>query len=152
MALEAARAIGLSEMLVMVLTRASESALVLEDHDRARGALIEALRLLLEVGGRGWVAASLELAAVVRGATGGISVATARVLGAAQAVRDVTGESFRFPYHEVLLKRLVEDAEAALGAEEFKRERDQGSRLATEEAVALALTQVGLQDREDLRG
>ena len=150
-ALEAARAIGLAEMLMMVLTRASESALVVEDHDRARGTLTEALRLLLDVGGRGWVAASLELAAVVRGATGGISMATARLLGAAQAIRDVTGESFRFPYHEARLNRLVEDAEAVLGSAEFKREWDRGSRLATEEAVTLALTQLALEDGEDLR-
>jgi predicted ATPase/DNA-binding SARP family transcriptional activator/class 3 adenylate cyclase len=152
MALEAARAIGLAELLMMVLTRATESAVVLDDHDRARGTLIEALQLLSDIGGRGWVAASLELAAVVGGATGGVSIATARLLGAAQAVRDVTGESFRFPYHEARLNRLVEEAEVALGSEEFRHERDRGRRLTTEDAVALALSQLRLQNGEDPRG
>ena len=68
----------------------------------------------------------------------------------AQAIRDVTGESFRFPDQEALLKQLVEEAEAALGAVEFKHECDRGRRLTTAEALALALTQLASQDGEDL--
>jgi hypothetical protein len=147
MALDAARAIGLPEVLMMVLTRVSEAAVVLGDHARARGTLIEALHLLSEIGGRGWVAPSLEMAAVVRGATAGVSIATARLLGAAQGIRDVTGESFRFPYHHARLASLTRQTEAALGAD-FGHELERGRRLPPEEAVNLALNQLRSENRE----
>ncbi|MCA1843491.1 MAG: tetratricopeptide repeat protein, partial [Actinobacteria bacterium] len=149
-ALNDARSMGMSEVLTMVLTRVTESAVVLGDYDRARRTLIEALEFLLDIGGRGWVAISLELAAVVKGATTGISIPVARLLGAAEAIRDVTGESFRLPYQEGVLNRLVQQAEVALGAVEFKRECDQGRRLTTEEALTLALAQLASHDGEDL--
>jgi non-specific serine/threonine protein kinase len=151
MALEAARASGAAEVQVMVLTRMTESAVVLDDYDRARGTLIEALRLLSDIGGRAWVATSLEMAALVCSSTIGVSATTARLLGAAQAIRDSAGEPFRFPHHERALNRFVERAEAALGRPEFERQRDQGGRLSTENAVALALSQLGLENGEDLR-
>ena len=75
-----------------------------------------------------------------------------RLLGAAEAIRDVTGESFRLPYQQDLLNRVVQQAEAALGAVEFRRQCDQGRRLSTEEALALALTQLASHDGEDLLG
>lgn len=150
-AVEAARASGAAEVQVMVLTRMTEAAVVLEDHHRARSTLIEALRLLSDIGGRAWIATSLELAAVVCASTTGVSASTPRLLGAAQAIRDVTAEPFRFPHHELALNRLVERAEAALGPAEFGHERDQGSRLSTENAVALALSQLRLQNGEDPR-
>jgi hypothetical protein len=133
----------------MVLTRVTESAVVLGDYDRARRTLIEALQFLSDIGGRGWVAVSLELAAVIRCGTTGISIPVARLLGAAQAIRDVTGESFRFPYQAELLNRLVQEAENTLGPVEFHHECDRGRRLATEEAIALALSQLASQDGED---
>ena len=102
------------------------------------------------MGGRGWVAVSLELAAVIRCGTTGVSIPVARLLGAAQAIRDVTGEAFRFPYQEALVNRLVHEAEVTLGSVEFKHERDRGRRLTTEEAIALALTQLASQDGEDI--
>jgi predicted ATPase/DNA-binding SARP family transcriptional activator/class 3 adenylate cyclase len=149
-ALNEARTMGMSEVLTMVLIRVTESAVVLGDHDRARDTLIEALRLLSDMGGRGWVAVSLELAAVIRTGTTGVTIPVIRLLGAAQAIRDMTGESFRFPYQETLLNRLVEDAEATLGTVQFKHECDRGRRLTTAEAIALALTQLTSQDGEDL--
>jgi len=102
-----------------------------------------------DIGGRAWVAVSLELAAVILGGTAGVSIPVARLLGAAQAVRDVTGESFRLPYQEELLLPLVHEAEAVLGPAEFKQECDRGRRLTTEESIALALTQLVSQDGED---
>ncbi|HEV8623000.1 MAG TPA: BTAD domain-containing putative transcriptional regulator [Acidimicrobiia bacterium] len=148
-ALDAARTMGMSEVLTMVLTRVTESAVVLGDYDRARRTLVEALQFLSDIGGRGWVAVSLELAAVIRCGTTGISIPVARLLGAAQAIRDVTGESFRFPYQAELLNRLVQEAENTLGPVEFHHECDRGRRLATEEAIALALSQLASQDGED---
>jgi hypothetical protein len=43
----------------------------------------------------------------------------------------------------------VQEAEATLGSVEFKHECDRGHRLATEEAIALALSQLASQDGED---
>ncbi len=151
-ALETARAMGMSEVLTMVLTRVTESAMLLDDIERARHSLIEALQFLSEIGGRGWVAVSLELAAAVQGAASGVSIPVARLLGAAEAIREVTGESFRLPYQELLLDRLVEQAEIGLGVEEFRSERDHGRRLTAEEALGLGLTQLGSHDREDVLG
>jgi len=148
-ALDTARSMGMSEVLTMVLTRVTESAVVLGDYDRARRTLVEALQYLADIGGRGWVAVSLELAAVIRSGTNGSSIPVARLLGAAQAIRDVTGESFRFPYQEALVNRCVHEAEATLGPAEFKDECDRGRHLATEEAIALALSQLASEGGED---
>jgi hypothetical protein len=148
-ALDDARTMGMSEVLTMVLTRVTESAVVLGDYARARHTLIEALQFLSDIGGRGWVAISLEMAAVIQGSTTGISSPVARMLGSAQATRDLTGESFRFPYQEALLNPLVEEAEATLGSEVFRQECERGRRLTTDEAIARALAQLALQDGED---
>jgi len=64
-AVQTARAMRLPEVLVMALTRVSESAVVVGDHDWARRSLTEALQVLRDVRGRAWVALSLELAAIV---------------------------------------------------------------------------------------
>lgn len=149
-ALDTARTMGMSEVLTMTLTRVTESAVLLDDYDRARGSLVEALRFLSEIGGRGWVAVSLELAAVVLGRTTGVAVPVARLLGAAQAIRDVTGESFRHPYEEALVNRVMQQVEETLGAAEFRHECEQGRRLRAEDALAFALTRLASEDGEDL--
>ena len=152
MALEAARAIGLPEVLMMVLTRISESAVVLGEPERARATLIDALHFLSEIGGRGWVAPTLELAAVVCAGATGVSGPAVRLLGAAQATRELTGESFRFPHHEARLTRLVGEARAVLGSPKFDQEFQRGRHLDTAEAVAAALRELQSEDGEHLCG
>ena len=150
-ALDAAREMGMSEVLTMVLTRASESAVVLGDHERARATLTEVLEHLSQIGGRGWVAVSLELAACVRASRAGMAVPVARLLGAAQAIRDGSGESFRFPYHQVLVDQVRERAQAMIGSEDFKRQLNRGRSLSVEQAIALARTELASEHGEDIR-
>jgi hypothetical protein len=137
-AVEAARDMELPEVLVMALTRVTESAVVLGEHDRARRSLTESVQLLLDIGGRAWVAPSLELAAVVNSSTTGSFLSAPRLFGAAEAIRELTGESFRWPHLQAQLDRAVEAAGPTLGQAVFAEEWARGRHLGVEDALALA--------------
>ncbi len=149
-AIEAARDLELPQVLVMALTRVSESAVVLAEHDRAGHLLAESLQVLGRCGGRAWVATSLELAAVVLSAAAPGRPAAVRLLGAAEACREATGESFRWPHLQVQVTACVDSAQATLDRETFAGAWDRGRRLDVGDAVALAAAELaqGAADRD----
>jgi tetratricopeptide (TPR) repeat protein len=135
--------------LVMVLTRAAEIGVVTGDLDRAAGALVESLALLRDIAGRGYVADSLELAALVvleRGDPG----AAARLFGAADGVRRALGESGQVR----LVRAEVEVGRGKtadmLGQDGFAKEYGRGRAVTPEAATAYALEQIaGRIEMED---
>lgn len=141
-AVEAARDMKLPEVLVMALTRTAESAIVLGEPERAQGLLAEALRILLRTGGRSWVASSLEMAAVVGSDSAKSLVPRARLLGAAEAIRNLTGESFRWPHLQTQVVHCVDQLTARLGPAAFTAGRVHGRQLRAEAAITLALAEL----------
>ena len=107
------------------------------DHVTARTLYEESLSLSVELGDR-WISAiSLEGLARVAAATGQPEAA-ARLLGAADAVRDATGAT-RSAYFRPLHERNLAQARARLGADAFEAAWAAGRTLTLEQAPALLL-------------
>lgn len=139
-ALTMARSLGRIH-LVMALTRAAEVGVVVGDWRRAAEALSESLGLLSDIGGRSWVADSLELAALVavdRGRPG----PAARLLGAADRIRAAIGESGRVRLVRTEIDRARHQAAQALGSDAFAGETGRGEAMSPEAALAYALDQL----------
>jgi predicted ATPase len=142
-ALTMARRLGRIQ-LVMALTRAAELGAVLGDWRRAAEALSESLGLLNDIGGRSWVADSLELAALVavdRGRPG----PAARLLGAAHRIRAAIGESGRVRLVRSEIDRARHEAVQALGSDAFAGETGRGEEMSPEAALAYALDQIAAE-------
>jgi hypothetical protein len=125
-------------VLVMTLTRASETAVLAGDQQRTTEALGEALQLLSMLGVRRFLGDCLELVALTlagRGASGaatemfGAAAAVHEAMGEASAVRLLTEQS------QACRLRLAED----LGAVRFGRHHGEGRALPAEQAIAAAL-------------
>lgn len=147
-AIDEARALDLSLVLVMALTRAAEADVLLGRPAGAAERLSESLRILRDVGTLGWLADNLELAAVLA-AHFGMSTTAARLLGAAGAVDAVTGDAGRTPAPGADLAAVR--AHRDLGEASFETERATGAALATDEALGVAskmVTAVGAPSGE----
>jgi hypothetical protein len=126
---------------VMALTRAAEVATLLGQGDRAQVLLRESLALLCDIGGRAWVADSVEMTALVLG-SGGRHRPAARLLGAGEALRHASGESAAVrPIHGEV-ERHMDQAARALGPEDFAEEWRRGAEMPSEEAVVYALDEL----------
>ena len=128
--------------LVMVLTRTAELGVVLGDWPRVAAALSESLGLLSDIGGRAWVAESLELAALVAGGRGKPGPA-ARLFGAGDRIRGPIGD--RDPVRGVVggeIDRARLEAARALGSDAFAGEAGRGAAMSPEAALAYALEQI----------
>jgi tetratricopeptide (TPR) repeat protein len=136
---EAARRLGLSTILTMALVRCGEAAILAGHTQRAETAVREALSLLGDVGGRRWVAETLEMAALMleprcRHA------AAARLFGACDALRQAFGEGrgeLRCIYAHVQdgRQRVTEE----LGEDAYEEQRTQGQGMTVAEAISHAL-------------
>ncbi|MGH9035381.1 MAG: tetratricopeptide repeat protein [Acidimicrobiia bacterium] len=130
--------------LVMALTRVAEVGAVLGDWRRVTDALSESLALLSDIGGRSWVADSLELAALVavqRGKPG----PAARLLGAADRVRAPISAVDPVRLIRAEIDQARHEAARALGSEAFAGETSRGEVMSPEAALAYALDQVATE-------
>jgi predicted ATPase/class 3 adenylate cyclase len=133
-AIASARALDLPIVLVMALTRGAEVQVLLGTPTGAAPSLAEALRILRDVGTRGWVAEALELAAVLA-AEGGGDADAVRLLAAASSVDAATGDRHR-PLADLVTNRLRQ----ALGDDRFAAGWAAGAALRVDDALTLALT------------
>jgi predicted ATPase/class 3 adenylate cyclase len=145
---QCARRLGLATILVMALTRAAEVAIVLERWDGAEAILQEDLSVLRNTGGRAFLADSLEMAALVQEVRGRHRQA-ARFLGAAQHVREASGEAPDARSISPELERCQARLTEALGEAGFARERALGCELPTPEALSLALEELRADHRQE---
>jgi predicted ATPase/DNA-binding CsgD family transcriptional regulator len=119
----------------------------LGDHTAGRTLYEESLSLSVELGDR-WVSAiALEGLARVGLATGEYEAA-ARLLGAADALRDATGAP-RSAYWRPLYERTLEAARAQLGGNAFDAAWASGHTLTPEQAPAVLGTPAGGADRPE---
>jgi hypothetical protein len=121
----------------MTLTRAAEAAILLGEPAGAAERLAESSRILRDVGTRAWVGDSLKLSAIVA-AHRAMPVEAARLLGAAAALDEQTGDAAR------PLAPGVDLAEArarhALGDASFGVEHAAGAAHTVDDALSLAIT------------
>ena len=107
----------------------------MRNHGAARAHYEESLSLSVELGDR-WVSA-ISLEGLARTATAtGQPEAAARLLGAADAVRDATGAT-RSAYWQVLYDRLVPEIRARLRRDAFEEGLAEGRTLTPEQAPAV---------------
>jgi predicted ATPase/class 3 adenylate cyclase/DNA-binding CsgD family transcriptional regulator len=107
----------------------------LHDHAAARALYEESLSLSIELGDR-WVSTiSLEGLARTAAATGQLEAA-ARLLGAADALRDATGAT-RSTYWRALYELVAPDTRARLGDDAFETAWEAGRTLTPEQAPAV---------------
>jgi predicted ATPase/class 3 adenylate cyclase len=136
------RAVALSRQVefrllrVMALVRLAETAILLGRSGRAVEALSESLPLLRDTGSRHWASHSLELAAVVA-AHREHFVEAARLLGAARAHDDLTGQTNRLQAPGAGFARMR--SRQALGQEAYTAESATGGAMAVDVALAFAL-------------
>lgn len=137
--IEAARGLGLRQILIMALTRGAEAAVLGGRYHRAAQLLRESLLLVRDSGGQAWVADSLEMAAVVRGACADPGSAV-RLLGACEALRQALGEKTaggRLLHGEV--QRCQTAATQGFLPDDFAKEWAKGQEMPADEAMAYAL-------------
>jgi non-specific serine/threonine protein kinase len=137
-AVEAARKLVLASIVAMALTRVAELGVALDQPDRAAGALRELLPMLREMGARAWVPSSLEATAVVVGARGDKAGAI-RILGAAESVRQESGETGRWGPLATATDACRDGAEQALGRAAADHEWQQGRQMTLDAALAYAI-------------
>jgi hypothetical protein len=119
----------------MALVRTAEMWVVAGRPGQARQILVEAVSTLLDIGGREWVADTLELCAIVLAAAGD-SAPAARLLAAAEGLREEQG-GFRITQHCVARARSA--GRTALGAERFAAAWAEGRTLSPEQALRYGL-------------
>lgn len=111
-----ARGVPLRQILVAALVRASEVAVLTSRLGQARAVLLEVLGILRDLGARRWVADTLEAAALVLEAHGGVETA-ARLLGTSDALRLALNEPVvGLPALSASLAACRNRIETALGA------------------------------------
>jgi hypothetical protein len=142
---ETARHLGLFTNLIMTLTRAAEVGILLRSWAGAEAALRESLALLRDTGGRAFLADPLEMVAPVR-ATQGAPGPAARLLGAAEGIREVLGESSDVRAISAELERCHAQVRQSLGATDFAGEWARGRELSPVAAVSYALEELEGRD------
>jgi predicted ATPase/DNA-binding CsgD family transcriptional regulator len=112
-----------------------DTALGLQEHAEARALYEESLGLSIELGDR-WVSA-ISLEGLARTAVAsGQPEAAARLLGAADAIREATGAT-RSPYWQELHDGIVPEVRARLGEETFDTASREGRTLTAERAASV---------------
>jgi tetratricopeptide (TPR) repeat protein len=137
--IRAARSLPARMILAMALARAVEAHVVVRDRDHAARTLVELLTLLRDIQARRWMADALEIAAVVA-FEDHAGEPSARLFGAATALRDALGETLggvRVVAPEV--RRCRAGAEALLGPQRFAEQVAYGRSASTDTAIAEAL-------------
>jgi hypothetical protein len=130
----------------MALARATETAILAGDHDRAGQALEELLDVLLDLGTRRWAADGLEMAAVVlerRGDRAG-AMSALEAATALRAASDERGGGVRAVAGEV--RRSARRLRSALEVDRLPP-HEGGPRSATPEAAMLQVL-AALRSRE----
>jgi len=123
----------------MALTRAAETAVLVNEPGCAAGILVELLGILADLGGRRWVADALETAALVLQAEKDAERASA-ILGASDRLREAAGEArggVRVIAEEV--RHVRGRLASALGAERVAQHEARGRALSRKAAITLAL-------------
>ncbi len=126
-------------ILAMALARAAEADVVVGNQRHAARTLAELLALLRDLQARRWMADALEIAAVVA-FEDHAGEPTARLLGAATALREALGETLggvRVVAAEV--RRCRAEAEELLGSKRFAEQVAYGRAASTDTAIAEAL-------------
>jgi predicted ATPase/class 3 adenylate cyclase len=136
-AVEASRKLNLTSIVAMALTRVAEVGVALDQPEKAAAALRELLPMLRDMGARAWVPSSLEAAAVAVGARGQMAGAI-RILGAAESVRQESGETGRWGPLAAAVDACRDDAEQALARTAADHERQQGRQMTLDAALAFA--------------
>lgn len=136
-ALSQARLLGRRHVL-MVQVRTAEMSVVSGRPGQAKEGLVEAVDILLQIGGQEWIPDSLELSAIVLAAASQPGSA-ARLAGAAERVREKQG-GFRITHDQ--LARTRAEIHDALGPEGFAAEVAQGRALSPDQALRYALEHV----------
>jgi tetratricopeptide (TPR) repeat protein len=139
--IEAARRLEVRRVLVMALIRAAQVATLVGTPERAGRCLAEALVILRGMAGNAWVADAVEMTALTLGAQGRHRPA-ARLLGACDARRELSGEVAEGGAIHPLRLRYQEEAESVLGPAQFEEERRRGAALTRDEMVWEALTEI----------
>ena len=139
--IDGARRMEIRQVLVMALIRGAEVATVTATHDRAEEYLGEVLALLGKMSGHGWVADAVEMTALTLGARGRHQPA-ARLLGACDALRAVTGEVGEVRAIYSCRKRYENEAASALGVARFGEERQRGAALSRDGMIREAVTEI----------
>jgi predicted ATPase/class 3 adenylate cyclase len=136
-----ARRMGFFTIHAMTLTRAGEVGIILGDLAGAETALRESLALLRDTGSDAFLADSLEMLALVREARG-MHGPAARLLGAAEGIREALGESPDARPISAELQRCRSAVAGALGVASFDQEWEEGRKLSAGGAVAYAMEQL----------
>jgi predicted ATPase/class 3 adenylate cyclase/DNA-binding CsgD family transcriptional regulator len=127
-------AVALNMHRMMALATRAGVAIAQNDLDRAEFDAHETLTIAVELKGYFVVPDVLEYLAVVAVGRGSSQEAT-RVLGAAAAIRDRTGQ-VRFSIYDAAHDLALAALRESLGDREFETAWDEGAALSTEEAVA----------------
>jgi tetratricopeptide (TPR) repeat protein len=135
-AVQAARRVPAGDVSVMALTRAAQAAILSQRMQRASGVLTDLLELLSTLGFQHWVGDAFELTAIALAATDPASAAA--LLGAAQAPRELLGESTP-SFMADQLARCQQPLAAALGAHRYAEHEQAGRNMTIYEALASAL-------------
>ena len=117
---------------------------MLDDLDRARLRLREVFELAREVRAVQFLPNSLSAAAVVAG-DAGRSAEVARLIGAADRLREDTGVRMAFRLLTPVVERAAETARSALGDDEYAAAYAMGRAAGLVGAVDLALEVLGEQ-------
>jgi non-specific serine/threonine protein kinase len=136
-----ARRMEIRRVLVMALIRGAEVATLAGAHDRAAEYLGEVLALLRNMSGRAWVADAVEMTALTLGGHGRHRAAV-RLLGACDALRDVSGEVAEVRAVHSRRRCYQDQTACVLGAAQLEEERQRGARLSRDEVVWEALTEL----------
>jgi non-specific serine/threonine protein kinase len=144
-AVEIARRCGEYTAIFMAFTRAAEVGVLTGAREMAVSALRDSLALLRDSGGRAFLADSLEFVALVRHRQG-VAAATARLLGAAEGIREARRESPDVRPITADLQRCRVAVQRSLGATEFAAEGERGRRLSVAEAISYALAELSVED------
>jgi hypothetical protein len=116
-------------------------ATLIDAVDRAEGFLGEVLALLRNTAGPAWVADAVEMTALALGSRGRHQPAT-RLLGACDALRNVSGEVAEVSAIHTHRQRYQDEAASVLGPAQFEDERQRGAALSRDEMVREALTEI----------
>ncbi len=138
---ETARGFELRRVLVMALVRGAQVATLTGAQDRAEDYLREVLGLLRNTAGSSWVADAVEMTVLALGARGRHRPAT-RLLGACDALRNLSGEVAEMAAISDLLRHYQDEATAALEPAQFASEWQRGAALSRDEMVREALAEI----------
>ncbi len=140
-ALAISRDLGDRRAIARTLTHLADAVILQRDVARARSLYAESLEIRDALGDKPGIASALERLAWA--STGGDPDRAARLLGAAQALRQAIGASLNPPAQEDYDRNLA-SLQRRLGEERFKAAWEQGRKMTAEDAVTYATADVRL--------